>query len=121
MFQFGENFAVDQGVPYAPGSLSLFLPESPHTVTPLTSGERSILFMWFHCRQFTTPPERYQGLSEAIGRGEKVLKSGATARDAATLAAAKAQVAGARAARIRGIDSPGAARGGQEKKRQPHQ
>jgi hypothetical protein len=38
--------------PYNPGDLAMFLPESPHYVTPLLQGRRAILFMWFHCDEF---------------------------------------------------------------------
>ena len=51
---------MEAEIPYQPGRLAMFLPETPHAVTPLTGpGSRAVLFMWFHCRQFTQPPGRY--------------------------------------------------------------
>jgi len=64
------HFDVVEEAPYRPGRLAFFLPESPHVVTPLLQGTRAVLFMWFHCKQFSAP-RKYAGIHEAIAAAEE--------------------------------------------------
>jgi len=62
--------------PYSPGDLSLFLSEAPHTVTPLLSGRRAILFMWFHCEEFDKPPVKYTQVEATSNTWRHEMKNG---------------------------------------------
>jgi predicted 2-oxoglutarate/Fe(II)-dependent dioxygenase YbiX len=74
-----EYLEVANEAAYLPGRLAMFLPETPHAVTPLLRGTRSILFMWFNCVPFTKPPQRYDQVQPAIERAAaKKKKMGAS-------------------------------------------
>ena len=59
-FSEGRTFPISKRegsttrAPFAPGALVSFLAETPHSVTALRRGVRSVLFAWFHC----SPPPR---------------------------------------------------------------